>query len=143
MGLLRLLLNLPSFATALPLGVVSIPGQDPHSQFFHCLSPAHDMNVCGFCLTFGPAAQQCRAIGLCLWNLEPWFRCPLTVLTVHAGIMKLVLQFGSIDLARHWLANGIWPIWITQPHVFLRRLVLLHTILLWIFRQLGQINYLK
>ncbi len=32
----------------------------------------HDMNICGPCLTSGPAAQQCHVMRLCLWNLEPW-----------------------------------------------------------------------
>ena len=42
----------------------NVPGRDPHSQRFQCLSPAHNMNVCGPCLTSAPNAQQCRAMRL-------------------------------------------------------------------------------
>ncbi len=48
----------------------NISGQDPLSRCFQCLSPTHDRNVCGPCLTSGSAAQQCRAIQVVcgIWN---------------------------------------------------------------------------
>ncbi len=70
MGLLLILLCLPSFTAALPSRVVktSWPGWDPHSQCF--VWPSHDMNMCGPCLPSPPHAQQCRAIScFCrIWN---------------------------------------------------------------------------
>ncbi len=47
-----------------------IPGQDPHSHCFTCLTLDNDMNICGPCLTSPPDFQQCRAIRLFLWNCE-------------------------------------------------------------------------
>ncbi len=106
MLLLIILFRLPKFhRCTTPRYGKTIPGQDPHSQCFSCLLPAHDMNVCGPCLTSGPAAQHCRAMRLYLWNMEPRSRCPLPSLTVEAGITRLVLQLGSVDHAFRRLTN--------------------------------------
>ncbi len=83
---------------------ISLPGQDPHGQCVTCLTLDHDMNNCGPCLTSPADFQQCRALRLFLWNCEPQSQ-PLPVFTVSKGITRLALQLGSVDLARHWLAN--------------------------------------
>ncbi len=83
---------------------INLPGQDPPGQCFTCLTLDHDMNNCGPCLTSPADAQQCCAIRLFLWNCEPRSQ-PLPVLTVSKGITRLALQWGSLGLARRWLAN--------------------------------------
>ncbi len=80
---------------------ISLPGQDPHSQYFTCLTLDHDMNNCGPCLSSPADSQKCRAICLFLWNCEPWSQ-PLPVFTVSKGITRLALQLGSVELARRW-----------------------------------------
>ncbi len=81
------------------------PGSGPTCPMcFTCLTPYHDMNNCGPCLTSPPHTQQCCAIRLFLRNMEPR-SVPLPVLSVDKGITRLALQLGSVDLACWWLAN--------------------------------------
>ena len=47
-------------------GVVRISRPNSNSRCFQCLSPAHDLNVCSPCLTSGAAAEQSRAMRLCV-----------------------------------------------------------------------------
>ncbi len=104
-GTLIILLNLPNSTAALTVSILRTSRPKTQSQCFQCLSPSHDMNVCGPCLNSGPAALQCRVIRFYLWNLEPWSRCPCPVNNVDTGMHETVLYLGSIDQACHWLAN--------------------------------------
>ena len=84
---------------ATPRCKFSILVQDPHGHCFTCLTLDHDMNTCGPCLTLPPNFQQCHAMRVFLWNCEPR-SLPLPVCMVDKGITRLLLQLGSIDIAR-------------------------------------------
>ena len=136
-----------SFTPALPPRCgKGIPGEDTHSQCLQSLSPAHDMNVCAPSLTSGNGAQQCRAMRLCLWNLEPQ---SMYVLSRYSPSMWGSWGWHSIwaPLTMHvvgWLIE-ILPIWITEPHFSLRLHVLLPRTILLLFHHLrvGWVLYLR
>ncbi len=93
--------------------------------------------------------QQAHIIAILPW--WPWRgRFPLILqflvnLPMLAMVNGHLLVSCSAPFTYHVIGwpIGIWPIWIIQPRVFLSQLVLLHMILLWIFRQFGQVRYLQ
>ncbi len=89
----------------------NVLGQDPHTQCFTSLTPYHDMNICGPCLTSPSHTQQYRAICF-LWNMEPR-TVPLPVLPVDKVSPDLCSSWAP--LTRHIVGwpIGIWPIWNT------------------------------
>ncbi len=74
----------------------------------YCLE--NNVNICGTYLTSSSAAQQCRTIRLCFWNLEPWstpyqksqwiqgsweWWCICTPLTRHVGNLAILDRSAS------------------------------------------------
>ena len=62
------------------------------------------MTICNVCLDARLTFQQCMAIRLYIWKLEPR-SFPQPVTNPDSVITQLVLHLGSVSKAQEWLAN--------------------------------------